>query len=353
MTEYQNIVFENNLDFKILEGGIIKKHTKILNLFLVDLCSANCLQLIGNKFEWVPKIWINFEKERLHRIEELNIISFMGDFSQFVNYCQNLFPKTKVNYYLANLHQQKDSIDRTLKNQKKLDNNNQKQIPLYASIGTMRLNRYILVKESNKNGYNNIFYPEITYNESKKFEYQISQVLNKDMDTPKQFNKKRLFKEELTPEKFNSKQIYFLQKAYINFVCTNPNTDWWVNLEDEKYFDCILTKSLPFMLCEKNSNLNGVKLLGFLPYKGFNLSNDNNDNSVLRWQSLLEDNQFIFKNEEKVKELYHNNYDIIEENFQRLINTDWEKEKTIQFNKLPKFVIDFMNSRSWTWVWPK
>lgn len=344
MNKHQNIIFKNNLDFKILEGGIIKKDTKILNLFFADISSSNRLCLVGNSLEWVTKIWIDHESENLQKLDEINIICLMGDLSKFALHCQQLFSKVKINYYLANLYLQKKSIYRTLINQRSLSNKNQKEILVYSSIGTMRLNRYLLVKESIEQKLNNIYYPHIPLSISHDFENQISKILNTNIQEPKEFYENRLYTEALTQNEFNSKQIKFLEKVYVHIVVTAPNTDWLVNKDDEKYFDSILTKSIPFMLCEKASNINGLKLLGFLPYEGFDLTSDNIKNPILRWHGLIRDNISFFKNKEKIMELYNKNRFVIEENYKRLINTDWEKEAVEQFNNLPNFIKEFLNT---------
>ena len=98
------------------------------------------------------------------------------------------------------------------------------------------------------------------------------------------------------------------------------------------------------MLCEKNSNSTGPELLGFLPYIGFDLKSDSIDNPVLRWKSLLEDNEHIFKDKERVKELYDKNRHVIDHNYNRLVNTDWEAERLAQFDRLPTFIKENLNS---------
>jgi urocanate hydratase len=102
------------------------------------------------------------------------------------------------------------------------------------------------------------------------------------------------------------------------------------------------------MLCEKNSNSTGLELLGFLPYVGFNLESDSIDNPVLRWKSLLEDNEHIFKDEKRVKELYDKNQHVIDHNYNRLVNTDWEAEKAAQLDRLPMFIKEYLGMLKYT-----
>ena len=106
-----------------------------------------------------------------------------------------------------------------------------------------------------------------------------------------------------------------------------------------------MCKTIPLMLCVKNSNNRGCKTLGFLPYVGLNFDKDSVDDYVQRWQGLLEDNYKTFSNEEKISEIYEKNYEIIEENFSRLVKTDWDKEKNNQYSKLPNLIKDFLKDK--------
>lgn len=338
MTKHQNIFFNNDLDFNVSGGGIIENNVEILNLFFHDNCDTNSVCLIGNTLEWKPKIWIEFEQEKIRKLKELNMVCLMGDLSTFFVYCQQRFDNIEVNYYCFNLGLQANFINNALTRKNFISNQYTRKQGIYSSIGLMRLNRYILVKEGIDKGYN-FYYPKITRNSSKDFEYQISQCLGVLAEEPIEINEKRLFgKEKLTVNDFNAKQIEMLSDCYINVVSTFPNTDWLIDKDDEKYFDTVLSKTIPFMLCEKNSNKSGLELLGFLPYKGFELKNDSNDNPILRWKLLLSDNEYIFKDLEKIKELYDKNQQVIEHNFDRLVNTDWRAERLSQYNKLPTFI---------------
>ena len=87
-----------------------------------------------------------------------------------------------------------------------------------------------------------------------------------------------------------------------------------------------------------------MKSLGFLPYVGFNLKSDTKDSPVLRWTSLLQDNEHIFKDKQQAENLYDRNRYVIEHNYNRLINTDWEAERLAQFKTLPTFIKEYLNS---------
>ena len=343
MIKQQNIFFDNQLDFNVTSGGIIEHDTEILNLFFEDICNSNSLCLIGNRLEWKPRIWIEFEQEKLKKLKEINIVCLLGDLTEFFYYCQKKFINIKINYYLYNLFFQTSLINESLINKKYiLPAQYERRNNIYSSTGTMRLNRYILIKEGLDKGYD-FYYPAISYNLSKDYEYQISQCLNTTMQLPNEYKERRIFKNSMQMSEFNKKQIQILSESYINVVTTLPNTNWLKDKDDEKYFDTILCKTVPFMLCEKDSNSTGVELLGFLPYVGFNLKSDSNDNHVLRWKSLLEDNEHIFKDKERVKELYDKNQRVIEHNYNRLVNTDWEAERLVQFNRLPTFIKEYLS----------
>ena len=343
MTKHQNIVFDNNLDFHIDQGGIIEKDTEILNLFFHDNCNSNSLCLIGDSLEWKPSIWMEFEQEKLKKLKEINIVCLMGNLTEFFHYCQKKFINVKINYYQCNLHLQICWIKKSLINKTLLPTHGEKNNNIYSSTGTMRLNRYILIKEGQDKGYD-FYYPAISYDLSKDYEYQLSRCLSTAMQLPNEFKERRIFKNHMTQPEFNKKQIQLLSDSYINFVTTFPNTDWLKDKDDEKYLDTILCKTVPFMLCEKHSNSTGVELLGFLPYVGFDLKSDGIDNPVLRWKSLLEDNEHIFKDRERVKELYDKNQRVIEHNYNRLVNTDWDAERLEQFDRLPNFIKECLNS---------
>lgn len=342
MIKRQYIFFNNSLDFNVRGGGMIEHDTKIITLFFEDNCNSNSLCLIGNLLEWKPWIWMEFEKEKLEKLNEINIVCLMGDLTDFFRHCQKKFINTKINYYQCNLHLQTKFIKYSLINKTSLPAQFERKKNIYSSTGTMRLNRYILIKESQNKGYD-FYYPAISYNLSKDYEYQISQCLGTTMQSPNRFEGRRIFKNSMLQPEFNKKQIQFLSDSYINVVTTFPNTDWLKDKDDEKYFDTILCKTVPFMLCEKNSNSTGLELLGFLPYVGFDLKSDGINNPVLRWKSLLEDNEHIFKDKERVKELYDKNQHIIDHNYNRLVNTDWAAERLAQFDRLPTFIKEYLN----------
>jgi len=342
MIKHQNISFHGHLNFNVGEGGIVDKDTEILNLFFQDNGDVNSLVLVGNYLEWKPKIWMEFEQEKLKKLKEINIVCLMGDLLEFFYYCQKQLPFVKINYHNYCIFDSINLIKDTLTRKNLLVETVRKNI-VHSSIGTMRLNRYILVKEGLANRYN-FYYPAISYNLSKDYEYQISQCLNTKVQPAKEFKENRMFGNNMVQNEFNAKQMKVLCESYINIVSTFPNTDWLKDKDDEKYFDTILSKTVPFMLCEKNSNLSGVELLGFLPYEGFNLKSDSHDNYVLRWKSLLEDNKHIFKDKEIAQELYNKNQGVIEHNYNRLVDTDWEAERLAQYNTLPTFIKNYLDN---------
>lgn len=338
MIKVQNIFFNNQLDFRIRSNGIILKDTEVLNLYFSDHCNKNCLRVIGNNLEWVPIIWMDYEKERLEKIKEINIISLLGDLTEFSLYCKIKFSTVKINYYQYNLFDQIKWIRGSLQKSDLVNvTHKQKKYITQTSVGQMRLNRYILLKFFLTRDIN-LYYPAVSKAQSQNFEYQISATTGQKSNGYIDIPSRRLSvstNNSVSAIYFNREHFKFIQESFLNFVITFPNTNLLKFAHDEKYFDTILAKSVPFLLCEKNSNYNETKALGFLPYIGFNLTSDCNDNPVLRWQKLLEDNVELFLNKDKVEELYIKNKKIIEFNFNRLTQTDWVKEMQIQYNSLP------------------
>ena len=107
---------------------------------------------------------------------------------------------------------------------------------------------------------------------------------------------------------------------------------------DIPFFDAVRCSSIPFFICEKDANKNGMEHLGFKTYSGFNLSNESLDNPVERWVKLLEDNKEIFTDLKISKEVYHQNKDVIKFNLNRLLNTDWVDFFQQQFDILPNSI---------------
>lgn len=344
MTKQQNIFFHRTLDFNSTGGGILNDDIEILNLYFHDHGNSNSIWLIGNRLEWKPGIWMKFEQQKLEKLKEINIVSLLGDLTALQSYCKKIFPNVKINYHHHNLSLQIEPLRNTLARRPALPvNKKMRERVCHTSIGTMRLNRYILLKFLLKHNLD-VFHPAITHNQSKDFENQISRCLSTNMQQPITLEQKRMFTEELMIQDFNKKQISVLSESYLNFVTTYPNTDMLRHAHDEKYFDTVLCKTVPFMLCEKNSNSTGMKSLGFLPYVGFNLKSDTKDSPVLRWTSLLQDNEHIFKDKQQAENLYDRNRYVIEHNYNRLINTDWEAERLAQFKTLPTFIKEYLNS---------
>lgn len=345
MTETQDIFFNHRLNFNLHadEPGIVKKTTEVLNLYLEDSSDSNSLCLIGDRLEWKPSIWMSFEEEKISKLKEINVISLRGDASLVASYCKNKFPDVKINYYGFPLYLTIHRIKDTLKNTKYIPTGLPRSKNIFSSFGSLRLNRYIFIKESQKQDYDNVFYPAITESTSKSFEYEISKCAERPIHDSMQLAENRIFDTDMTYFQFIPKAMRFIAQAYVNIVATFPNTNMIQDGDDEKYFDTILAKSIPFMLCEKDSNVTGVSLLGFQPYRGFDLTNDADENHVRRWESLLQDNRDIFSNAEKCQELYDMNREIVKANFDRLCNTDWDNEHLSQYKQLPTLAKEYLN----------
>ena len=344
MIKVQHIVFNNSLDFKIQQGGIVEQGVEILYIYFADNCDSNSLCLVGRQLEWKPEIWIDLEKEKLQKVKEINIVSLRGDLSKFSKHISNTFKNTEVKHHAFPLHMQKGLITSVLETKSNLPVVENRTKSVYSSIGMMRLNRYILVKESIDKGYDNIFYPAISQQQSRDYEYQIRQC-NGVLSGPITLEAKRLFDKPMSLQEFNGKQIKHLSQSYVNIVASFPNSNWIQYGNCEKFFNSIMCKTVPFMLCEKDSNTAGLQNLGFLPYVGFELANDGIIDYVHRWQGLLHDNSHIFSDKTNAFEVYNKNLGIIKHNFDHLTKTDWASAKDQQFNNMPRAVQEYLSAR--------
>ena len=345
MIKEKTIVFDNNLKFNLQDQSLIDPNTEILNLMFFDHCNSNAVCCIGNNLEWIPSIWLTLETEKISRCKEINIVSLLGDLSLFAEHCKKLFPNSKVNYYHCNLFWQirpiKESLSRVSLSKKSID----KKLICNTSIGIMRLNRYMLVKYALANNLQ-IFYPAITKQESAAFEYQIEKCTEQkkqELEIPVN----RAHSENMNEVKFNDQHFEAIQQSFLNFVPTFPNTDFLRNAHDEKYFDTILAKTIPFVLAEKNSNKDGFSSLGFVPYEGFDWNADSETNAILRWQKLLHNNSKYFNDIDYLKLITEKNKKNIEFNYERFTTTDWQQERKIQYDALPTLIQEKVDLINW------
>ena len=97
MIKEQNITFDN---FLTEEDYSIKENTEVLYLYFYDTTGATEYQLVGNKLEWRPTIWIEYEKERLATLKKLVLVSTNGKIDNFRVYLQRKFPADVVESYV-------------------------------------------------------------------------------------------------------------------------------------------------------------------------------------------------------------------------------------------------------------
>ena len=97
MINEQSIAFNNFITEKDYS---IKEDTEILYLYFYDTTSATEYQLVGNKLEWRPIIWIEYEKERLSTLKKLILVSGNGKLDNFKVYLQRKFPAVVVESYV-------------------------------------------------------------------------------------------------------------------------------------------------------------------------------------------------------------------------------------------------------------
>ena len=329
MINEQSIAFNNFITEKDYS---IKEDTEILYLYFYDTTSATEYQLVGNKLEWRPIIWIEYEKERLSTLKKLILVSGNGKLDNFKVYLQRKFPAVVVESYvfdqsrLMNIILSKQTINKNVIRNKSV----------FCSLGNMRLNRYILVRWCQDNNIE-IAYDEISNDDKTYYDYQMSKVWREPFITEFK-NKSFKYFGTIPSSMFAKKLPDLLQQAFFYFAPTMPSDDMWTHRHDTKFFDAVRCSSIPFFICEKDANKNGMEHLGFKPYSGFNLSNESLVNPVERWVKILEDNKEIFTDLKISEEVYNQNKDVIKFNLDLLMNTNWPNFFQQQFDALPNSV---------------
>jgi hypothetical protein len=338
MTKSQHVYFDGKIDYKIRSGGLLQSKVEILNL---HFCDSHDLHLVGNQLEWPPLIWLKHEQHKIGKMKQINIICYKGNLVMLKNICEKLFNGVEINYYNYNLGRTHWYLGDSLSRLNILSKNVTKNLSHKISIGTMRLNRYFLYKFFLKNNIGELYYPSLTDTSLKTFENQIIKTTRLRESHCKLFHAKRLFQDSksLSQKTFNESYVKILQSCYINVVSTIMYPNIWTQCGDEKLFDTILCKTIPLIIgSSAKANLEMMESLGFRPYKGLILENDNKLNHLERYSSLLYDNLHFLSNMENLKELYESNIDVIEHNFKVLVDTDWEKQHEKQFNMLPNCI---------------
>jgi len=330
MINEQRITFDN---FLTKEDYVINENTEVLYLYFYDTTAATEYQLVGNTLEWRPTIWIEYEKERLATLKKLVLVSCNGKLDNFRVYLQRKFPAVIVETYVFD---QSRLMNIILSNQD-INPSVKRNRAVFCSLGNMRLNRYILARWCQDNNIE-IAYDEISNNDKSYYDYQISSLWKEPFKTEFKNTSFKYFGNTISATAFAKKLPDLLQQAYFYFAPTMPSDDMWTHRHDTKFFDAVRCSSIPFFICEKDANKNGMEHLGFKTYSGFNLSNESLDNPVERWVKILEDNKEIFTDLKISEEVYNQNKDVIKFNLDHLLNTNWVNFFQQQFDALPNSI---------------
>jgi hypothetical protein len=183
-----------------------------------------------------------------------------------------------------------------------------------------------------------ITYDEISKEDKIYYEHLISKVWRDPFITEFKNKSFKYFNNTMSQFAFARKQVELLEQAYFYFAPTMPSGDMWTQRQDEKFFDAVRCSTIPFFICEKNANKNGMEHLGFKTYSGFNLDNEALVNPVERWVKTLEDNKEIFTDLKISKEVYDQNKDVIKFNLDHFMNTNWLNYFQQQFDALPNSI---------------
>ena len=336
MIKEQSITFDNFLEEK---DYLIKEDTEMLYLYFYDTTSATEYELIGNTLEWRPSIWIEYEKERLSTLKKLILVSGNGKLDNFRVYLQRKFPAVVVESYVfdqsrfMNTMLTKDTVPKNWKANKDVIRNKS----VFCSLGNMRLNRYILVRWCQDNNIE-IAYDEISNEDKTNYEYLLLKVWKDPFITEFKNKSFKYFDNTMTEYVFAKKQPKLLEQAFFYFAPTMPSDDMWTHRHDTKFFNAVRCSTIPFFICEKDANKNGMEHLGFKTYSGFNLSNEALVNPVERWVKILEDNKEIFTDLKISEEVYNQNKDVIKFNLDHFLNTNWLNFFQQQFDALPNSI---------------
>lgn len=333
MTKTQTI-FLDRTPYNIQSGSLIDGKTEVLNLLIEDGTPQTDCQLIGLCLEYKPLVWMNFEKQRISNLKELNVVFLSGKLApKGKKQIAKLFPQINVNYFEIPLLGAHYYFEK-LKKQRSVEHHNRKQ-NCYFSIGTPRLPRFYLTVLCQRYGIDNFAFPGMSENLLRDFTHQLNQlsghenVIGSFQNVPK-----RLFG-EIPQCEFEIKQMSLLADARINIVSHYPFFDYMTHFYNEQLAWPMLTKTLPFFFDNKNANAN-IADIGFKPYIGFDYRADAIDNFVERWNVLFEDNKKFFLESIASQEIYRMNKEIIDHNYRVLLETDWKAKVHKELLEIPE-----------------
>ena len=341
----EQILFLDHHDVSLLTDSIIDDNTDILNVIVDDGTPTTDCALIGKKFEWKPIIWMTHQKERLSRLVKFRLIMCSCELSAATKQTINdTLPGVDIEFIELALagsysfyvygaeaaHAYKDTV---------------REVPLYYSIGTMRLPRLLIAHWSQKHGIENIGYPLMSKSDLSSYTQMISRISDYKIDD--YHNVSNRFFGNVNTRAFHQKQIARLRRCRIAMVSEQPWFDYVQGFLNEKFTQPIANKCLLFFISDTNDNQYITKL-GFKSYIGFDYSALKEKNFIVRWTKLLDDNESFFLDEDKNKEIYDLNRHVIEHNFEVLKNTDWTQKAKDEIEMLPAQVKEFLLKKFFT-----
>lgn len=339
----EQIIYLDELDRRSmspLNRSLIHDDTEILDIIIVDARPTTACTLIGNRFEWIPLIWITHEQDRIKKLDTLRIILSGAKMAEHVKHeikilCKDinvefhdlLLPGFGYTFFL-----EAQDVARRYINLKR-DN------ILYYSAGTVRLPRFVLIYWLQQRQAHNFAHPKLSEDEMRTLQHQLYRLSKKEFHDYE--NVERRFFGNCDWHTYQKKHVDLLLRSNISLVSTQPFFDYLESFYCEKFLHPVACKSLPFFINNKNDNEN-IRDLGFMPYVGFDYSANSIDNFVERWQKLLDDNSHFLLDNDNAFMIMEKNKEIIEHNYQVLLTTNWEQKAFDKISTLSGPVRDFM-----------
>lgn len=325
-------IYLDKTPYNTQSGSLLNSGIEILNLIVNDGTPQTDCQFVGDKFEYKPLVWLEYERETISRLKELNFILLKGS-EKIQTSLKKMFPFLTINFYQNPLLSMFQFFEDAKKNMIDLHETRNKNC--YFSIGTMKLQRFYLAWYCQRAGIDNFGCPEVESAMLDNFVYQIERMLGTKFDLSKFNNSSRRLFGNVSESEFSAKQMSRLADSRINIVSQMDYCDYVTHHYDEKTSLPIVTKTLPFFFDAKGANAN-IKYMGFTPYVGFDYSAEQIDNFVERWETLLNANKKFFLDDTLSKDIYDMNKNIIDNNYRVLMETNWKEKALEEFSKLPE-----------------
>jgi hypothetical protein len=341
----EQVIFLDKETFHPNGNSLIDNDTKVLNILIVDICGLTDFHIIGKKVEWSPLIWLMFEKERIGRLDTLRICLGMAKLtSKSKNILQTLFPNLEIQYCEMLLGIGSTINFKAAKQLAQRFRESPKDKHFFYSSGSLRIQRFLLIywlQQHNISNISNVGHPEIGQQSLRSLKNWLTRFSNHDYSDYS--NEDKRFFGDIRVDEFNNKIYPMRCRSMISIVTSYPYFDYAESNYDEKVAFTFASKSLPFFLgnCNDNSNLPD---LGFRTYAGFDYSADKIENFVQRWQSTFESNKKFLFDTKNNRDIYENNLEVIEYNFDLLLSTDWDKKFLRELEKMPAMVRQLISS---------